>query len=59
MTGKDAEISKAMQSFEQLRLKTEGKPVPGIKDLAPLGNFTGSGERMLEAVPDDTDEKGR
>ena len=61
MTGKDAEISKAMQSFEQLRLQTEGKQVPAIRDLAPLGNFTGSGERILESVPDDSeqDEKGK
>jgi hypothetical protein len=61
MTGKDAEISKAMQSFEQLRLKTEGKAVPDIRDLAPLGNFTGSGERMLEVVSDDSepDKKGK
>lgn len=48
----DSAMKDSLKAFEQFRMDTEKKKVPGMQDLAPGGNYTGSGAKLLEA-PDD------
>lgn len=47
----DVAIKDALTKFEQFRMQQSKEGVIDIKDLAPDGNFTQSGARLLEAAP--------
>ncbi len=47
----DSALRDSLKAFEQFRMQTAQKPVPDIKIIAPAGNFSNSGARLLEAGP--------
>lgn len=49
----DSALKDSLKAFEQFRMETEKTQVPGVDTLAPIGNFTGSGAKLLEAPVDD------
>ncbi len=52
----DSALKDSLKAFEQFRMETEKNAVPSINDLAALGNFTGSGAKLIDAVAVERDE---
>lgn len=53
----DSALKDSLKAFEQFRMETAKQAVPDMHELAPTGNFSGSGARILEA-PKDGDDDG-
>lgn len=53
----DSALKDSLKAFEQFRMETEKAAVPGIQDVAVIGNYSGSGARMIEAPRPDGDEE--
>lgn len=47
----DSALKDSLKAFEQFRMQHAEKAVPDLRVIAPDGNFTGSGIRLLEAAP--------
>ncbi len=45
----DSALKESLKAFEHFRIKQQEQGVADIRDLAPGGNFTGSGMKLLEA----------
>lgn len=45
----DSALKDSLKAFEQFRMQHSESTVPDIKDLAPAGNYTNSGAKLLEA----------
>lgn len=45
----DTAMKDSLKAFEQFRMETAKEKVKGLKEIAPAGNFTGSGAKLLEA----------
>jgi hypothetical protein len=56
LSSSDSALKDSLKAFEQFRMKHGESRVTGLNDLAPAGNFTGSGARLLDA-PKDNDEE--
>lgn len=52
----DVAIKDALSRFEQFRMQQSQEGVIDIKELAPEGNYTQSGAKLLEASPPDETE---
>ncbi len=52
----DSALKESLKAFEHFRVQHQQMPVIDIHDLAPGGNYTGSGAKMLEA-PIEREEK--
>lgn len=52
----DSALKDSLKAFEQFRMETEKVAVPGIDDVASIGNFSGSGARMIEAPTEGEEE---
>lgn len=55
----DNAMKDSLKAFENFRMQHAQATVPGMQDLAPDGNYTGSGARLLEAktASEDDDEE--
>lgn len=53
----DSALKDSLRAFEQFRMETEKQAVPGMQDLAPGGNYTGSGAKLIEASVIEADEE--
>jgi hypothetical protein len=49
----DAHLKESLKAFENFRMQHSQRHVQDIRELAPSGNFTGSGARLLEAPDPD------
>jgi hypothetical protein len=47
----DTAMRDSLKAFEQFRMQHAQLEVQDVRDLAPDGNFTGSGAKLLEPVP--------
>lgn len=45
----DSALKESLKAFEQFRMKQSETKVKGIEEMAPLGNFSQSGAKLLEA----------
>ncbi len=45
----DSALKESLKAFEQFRMKQAEHAVKGMEQIAPLGNYTGSGAKLLEA----------
>jgi hypothetical protein len=45
----DSALKDSLKAFEQFRMETERVAVPDVRSLAPGGNFSKSGARLIEA----------
>jgi hypothetical protein len=52
----DEGIGKTLEKFEKFHMETTSKRAPSFKDIAPAGNITGSGVRLLEHLDPDATE---
>lgn len=48
----DSALKESLKAFEQFRMKQAEATVRGIKEIAPDGNFSNSGAKLLEATKD-------
>ncbi len=49
----DSAMKDSLKAFEQFRMETEKKAVPGMDQIAPGGNYTGSGAKLLDSKTSD------
>lgn len=49
----DAALKDSLQAFEKFRMQTDSQGVADVRQVAPAGNYTGSGAKLLEAPRDD------
>lgn len=49
----DSALKDSLKAFEQFRMETEKAKVPGMPEIAPGGNYTGSGAKLLDAPKTD------
>ena len=47
----DNQLKESLKAFEQFRMQHAQTQVPSLREVAPSGNFTGSGAKLLEASP--------
>lgn len=45
----DSQLKESLKAFENFRMQHSNRQVSDIREVAPAGNFTGSGARLLEA----------
>lgn len=45
----DSAMKESLKAFEQFRMETEKRTVPGMTEVAPGGNYSNSGAKMIEA----------
>jgi hypothetical protein len=55
----DSALKESLRAFEQFRMQHSQLGVQDMKQLAPAGNYTGSGARLLEAVPAKKEEEAK
>ena len=53
LSASDAALKDSLKAFEQFRMKHSEVKIPEMAELAPGGNFTGSGARLLDSAKDD------
>jgi len=53
----ETQIKDSLKAFEKFRMRHSSNPVRGIEELAPDGNFTQSGARLLEPAREDAEDK--
>jgi hypothetical protein len=54
----DSALKDSLRAFEQFRMQHAKVTVPGLRDVAPEGNYTQSGARLLEAsTSEDTENE--
>jgi hypothetical protein len=53
----DSALKESLRAFEAFRMQHSQIGVQDMKQLAPAGNYSGSGARLLEAVPVKMDEE--
>lgn len=53
----DSALKDSLRAFEQFRMQHAQMQVPDVRSVAPAGNYTGSGARLLEAAPPADDEE--
>lgn len=56
LSSSDSALKDSLKAFEQFRMKHGDGRVPGMAELAPGGNFTGSGARLLDSANPDDEE---
>jgi hypothetical protein len=49
----DSAMKDSLKAFEQFRMETEKRAVPGMHEIAPDGNYTGSGAKLLDTTTSD------
>ena len=54
----DSAMKDSLKAFEQFRMQTANKGVVGLKELAPGGNFTGSGAKLIDIPVKEEEEAG-
>lgn len=55
----DSALKDSLKAFEQFRMETEKVAIPDIRSIAPSGNFSNSGAKLIEAkVIDVKDDEG-
>ena len=52
----DSALKDSLKAFEQFRMELAQRDVKSIDELAPVGNFSDSGERLKELPPPKEDE---
>lgn len=52
----DSALKDSLKAFEQFRMETERVAVPDVRSLAPGGNFSKSGAKLIEAKSEEKDE---
>jgi hypothetical protein len=52
----DSALKDSLKAFEQFRMETEKIAVPDVRSLAPGGNFSGSGAKLIEAKSEEDEE---
>lgn len=52
----DSALKDSLKAFEQFRMETEKVAVPDVRSLAPGGNFSKSGAKLIEAKSEEKDE---
>ena len=55
LSASDGALKDALKSFEQFRMKHSAQKVQGLKDIAPDGNFSGSGTKLLDAPTEEVE----
>lgn len=53
----DSAIKDSLKAFEQFRMETEKQLVTDVHELAPMGNYSGSGAKMIEVSTGNNDEE--
>lgn len=53
----DSALKDSLKAFEQFRMETERVAVPDVRSLAPGGNFSNSGARLIEAKVKEEEDK--
>lgn len=53
----DSAIKDSLKAFEQFRMETEKQMVTDVHELAPIGNYSGSGAKMIEVSTGSNDEE--
>ncbi len=56
LSSSDSALKDSLKAFEQFRMKHGDIKVPEMQELAPGGNYTGSGARLLDS-PDKSEEE--
>jgi hypothetical protein len=51
----DGALKDSLKAFEQFRMQHSKKTPPGMRELAPDGNYSNSGVKMLEAPSDEVE----
>lgn len=54
----DSALKDSLKAFEQFRMETEKVAVPDVRKLAPSGNFSKSGAKLIEAKTAKEDDEG-
>lgn len=49
----DSAMKDSLKAFEQFRMETEKRAVPGMQEIAPSGNYSNSGAKLLETKTSD------
>lgn len=52
----DSALKDSLKAFEQFRMQHSESMVPDIRDLAPAGNYSNSGAKLLEATNPEEDK---
>jgi hypothetical protein len=52
----DSALKDSLKAFEQFRMETEKVAVPDLRSIAPGGNFSDSGAKLIEAKTSDEDD---
>lgn len=52
----DSALKDSLRAFEQFRMQHSQMQVPDVRSVAPAGNYTGSGARLLEAPVKEDEE---
>lgn len=53
----DSALKDSLRAFEQFRMETEKNAVPDIHGIANIGNYSGSGAKMIDAPTKDDDDE--
>lgn len=53
----DSALKDSLKAFEQFRMETAKTGVPDIRNLAPGGNYSGSGAKLIEAKSKEPDDE--
>lgn len=56
LASSDSALKDSLKAFEQFRMKHGEIKVPDVLDIAPGGNFTGSGARLLDSAKPEDEE---
>lgn len=49
----DSAMKDSLKAFEQFRMETERRAVPGMGEIAPGGNFSNSGAKLIDVTSSD------
>ena len=52
----DSALKDSLRAFEAFRMQHAQMSVPDVRQIAPAGNYSGSGAKLLEAVPVEKEE---
>lgn len=53
LSSSDSALKDSLKAFEHFRMKHGEKKTPDVRTLAPGGNYTGSGAKLLDDIPQD------
>ena len=55
----DSALKDSLRAFEQFRMQHAQMAVPDVRQIAPGGNYSGSGAKLLEAAPVPVEEEAK